>query len=510
MSELDLVVAAAAVIDGSVDAAPYSADIGIADGVIAEIGDLSQRARRATIDASGRAVAPGFIDTHTHVEIASMRGHPDRFAPLRQGVTTTLTGADGFGWVGLDASDRLRAWEDTAAIYGMPVEPLPAWDRPADFVSDLREASPTRVVPMAPHGNIRAAVIGDDPRPAGPAELRAMCQLIDAWMDAGAVGLASGLDYLPGRYAGTEELIELCAHVAARGGVYGSHLRLHDRGRHDAWREIADIGREAGIPIRIAHERIDDEAAAVLDETAAGNDLTFDTYLYPAGCTSLAFHVPAEHLADGIVAFSERLRGDEALAKELAIFLQEKIAGRPGQRALIAATTSGRHEGRALDELAADWDITVGAVAVELMRTELPAALLIYVWQAADDSWQETVRRTLADDRSIIASDGVYLGSHPHPRGFGTYARVLGTLARDTGMISLPRAVHKMSGKPAEAYGLIDRGLIEPGRKADLVVFDPQTVSGTDDYGNPRQKPSGIDLVLIGGVPAHSKGTRNE
>lgn len=510
MSDFDVVITSGTVIDGSADAAPYSADVGVTDGVIAAIGDLSQRARRSTIDASGRVVAPGFIDTHTHVEIASLYGHPDRFAPLRQGVTTTLTGADGFGWVGLDVSDRLRAWEDTAAIYGTPVEPLPAWDDPADFVADLREASPTRVVPMVPHGNIRAAVMGDDSRPAGSAELGAMRELIDAWMDAGAVGLASGLDYLPGRYAGTEEVIALCAHVASRGGVYGSHLRLHDKGRREAWREIGDIGREAGIPIRIAHERIDEEAAMVLEETAAGNDLTFDTYLYPAGCTSLAFHVPAEHLADGIVAFSERLRGDDALAAELAIFLQEKMAGRPGQRALIAATTSGQHEGRALDELAAEWDMTVGEVAVELLRTELPAALLVYVWQAADDSWSETVRRTLADDRSIIASDGVYLGSHPHPRGFGTFARVLGTLARENGMVSLLRAVHKMSGKPAEAYGLTDRGVITKGRKADLVVFDPQTVNGTDDYGNPRQIPRGIDLVLIGGVPTYTKGTPNE
>jgi N-acyl-D-amino-acid deacylase len=505
VSELDLVVSSGTVIDGRADAVPISADIGIADGVIVEIGDLSQRARQTTVDAAGMVVAPGFIDTHTHVEVASLRGHPDRNAPLLQGVTTTLTGADGFGWVGLDATDRRRAWEDTAAIYGLPVEPLPAWDHPADFVSDLREASPTRVVPMAPHGNIRFAVMGDDPRPAGPAEMRAMRRLVDEWMDAGAVGLASGLDYLPGRYAGTEELVELCAHVAERGGVYGSHLRLHDKGRPGAWREIAAIGRETGIGIRIAHERIDEEAATVLEEVAAGNDLTFDTYLYPAGCTSLTFHVPAAHLADGVVAFSERLRGDDALAAELAIFLQGKMAGRPGQRALVAATTSGQHEGRALDELADEWDMTVGEVAVELLRTELPAALLVYVWQAADDSWQDTVRRTLADDRSIIASDGVYLGSRPHPRGFGTFARVLGTLTRVNGMIALPRAIHKMSGKPAAAYGLTDRGLVEVGRKADLVVFDPLTVNGTEDYGDPRQRPHGIELVLIGGVPAHTE-----
>lgn len=499
MSGFDLVLAAATVIDGTESAQPFSADVGIAAGVIAAVGDLSRASRAETFDCGGLVVAPGFIDSHTHVEIASLRRSPDRFAPLRQGVTTTMSGADGFGWVGLDASHRRRYWEDTAAIYGVPLDPLPEWRQPADFIADVDAASPHRVVPLAPHGNIRAAVMGDHSGPAAPSELRAMRALIDAWMDAGAVGLASGLDYLPGRYAETDEIVALCSRVAERHGVYASHLRLHDKGRVDAWGEIGEIGRRAGLPIRIAHERLDDEAAAMLPAVAAGNDLTFETYLYPAGCTSLAFHVPADLLADGIVAFSERLRGDEALAAELAVFLQEKMAGRPGQRALIAATTSGRHEGRALDELAAERGSTVGEVAVDLLGTELPVALLVYVWQAADDTWQETVRRTLADDHSLIASDGVYLGSHPHPRGFGTFSRVLGTHVRDTAMVALPRAIHKMTAKPAAAYGLTDRGLVAPGLLADLVVFDPATVAGSDDYQRPRREPDGIELVLLGG-----------
>lgn len=499
MTDFDLVVEAATIIDGSESATPYVADIGITGGRIADVGHLASRSRRSTLDASGRVAAPGFIDTHTHVEMASLQGSPDRFAPLKQGITTTLTGADGFGWVGLDATARRRQWDDLSFAYGAPLEPLPEWNRPEEYMRDMRAASPTQVVHMAPHGNIRAAVMGDHPGPASPAERQAMGELVRAWMDAGAVGLATGLDYLPGRYADTDEIVELCSRIVDRGGVYASHLRLQDLGWADAWREIGEIGHRTGIPIRIAHSRLNDEGTALLAEISPGNDLTFDTYLYPAGCTSIAFHVPPQHLRHGIAAFAERLKTDDTLAAEIAVHLQDKIAGQPGQRALVAATASGRHEGWSLDEIANERGGTVGEAAVELMRTELPIALLVYVWQEADDSWTTTVRRTLNDEHSIIASDGVYIGSHPHPRGFGAFARVLGTYVREANMVALPTAIHKMTGKPAQAYGLTDRGRVDPGLRADLVVFDPETVAGTDDFQRPRTEPNGVDLVLIAG-----------
>jgi N-acyl-D-amino-acid deacylase len=499
VSRFDVVVSNGMVIDGSDGAAPTPGDVGIADGIIVDVGDLSAESRGETIDAAGNLVVPGFIDTHTHVEIASLKGHPDRFAPIAQGVTTTLVGADGFGWVGLPNEGRRRWWEDTAAIYGPPINPLPAWDRPADFLADLTKASPTRVVAMVPHNNVRAAVMGPSRKTPTAGEMQAMQRIVAAWLDAGAVGLATGLDYLPGRFASTDEIAALCEPVAQAGGVYATHMRLLDAGRAEAWREAADIGRRAGVGVRIAHERLDEIAMALLEETSTVADMTLDSYLYPAGCTSLAFHVPPELLEDGVTELSRRLQGNSGIAGDLAEHLEGRLTGGPDQEVIIAGTTSGRYEGQTLNALALERGVPVGRVAVDLLRDEMPCAVLIYAWQRPDVSWDIIMRRTLGDQRTIIASDGVYLGSKAHPRGFGTFPRVLGPLSRDKDLVSLPDAVHKMTGKPAAAYGLSDRGLIEPGRKADLVIFDPNTIDGPADYQQPRRRPIGIDAVLIGG-----------
>lgn len=499
MKEFDLVIANATVVDGGPTATPTPADVGVADGKIIDVGDLSSHRRGRTIDGRGRVVAPGFIDSHTHVEMASLTGHPDRFALLRQGVTTTMLGADGFGWVGLEGIGARRWWQDMAAIYGPVPEVLPQWSTPSEFLADLADKSPTSVVPLIPHGSVRAAVMGAKPGRADRSEMKAMRLLAEDWLDAGAVGIATGLDYLPGRYAATDELVELCESVAERGGVYASHLRLHDLGRAGAWREAAEIARRSGVPLRIAHERLDEEGAALLDEVSADVDVTIDTYLYPAGCTSLAFHVPAEELADGVVALSRRLADDQGLADRLAVHMDERLTGSPGQDAIVASTTSGRFEGRTLTSLAAERGSSVGELAVELLRDEMPCALLVYVWQKPDSVWDATVARTLADARSLIATDGVYLGSSPHPRGFGTFPRVLGTFVRDRSLLTLVSAIHKMTGLPARSYGLEDRGRIEPGLRADLVMFDPTCVGGPADWDHPRQAPVGINLVMVGG-----------
>ncbi len=499
MTSFDLVIADGTVVDGSLGAEPTSADVGIADGLIAAVGDLAAADRSRTVDAAGRVVAPGFIDTHSHVEMASLTGHPDRFAPVAQGVTTTLIGLDGFGWVGLPERDRGRWWEDMAAIYGPPLSPLPAWPTPHDFLRDLDASSPTSVVPLVPHGNVRAAVMGADQGPAGQSQMRAMRQMVSDWFDAGAVGMASGLDYLPGRFAGTDEIVELCEVMAPRGGVYATHMRISDLGRAGAWREAGEIAQRSGVALRVSHERLDDEAMALLDEVSVLCDVTVDSYLYPAGCTSLAYHVPAEALVDGVTALSQRIEADRGFAADLAVHLDERLTGSPGQEALVAATTSGRFEGRKLSLLASERGSTVGELAVELLRDEMPCALLVYIWQSPDAGWHATVARTLADDRTLIASDGVYLGSSAHPRGFGVFPRVLGEFVRRQSLISLSDAVHKMSGKPADAYGLTDRGRIEPGLRADVAVFDPAAVDGPGDYEDPRQSPIGVDIVLIEG-----------
>lgn len=509
MTEFDLVLANAFVVDGTREAQPASCDLGVSGEIIAGVGDLSNRSRSVTVDVGGQVVAPGFIDTHTHAELVAFLGGVDMHAPIAQGVTTIFTGADGFGWVGLPEEERLRWWQDSAAIYGPLPDPLPDWPTPSAFLRDARAASPASLVPMIPHGNIRAAVMGVSPRRPNTHELDAMCTLVGDWLDQGAVGMASGLDYLPGRYASTDEIVRLCEVVAERGGVYASHLRLADLGRAEAWREAADIGKRAGLGVRIAHEKLDEEGAGLLEECSSDVDVTIDSYLYPAGCTSLAFHVPPEMLVDGVMNLARRLRTDSRLARDLAKHLDAKLAGGPGQEVIVAATTSGSLEGKTLGELADRRDETVGEAAVFLLREEMPCSLLVYVWQAPDASWETTIERTLGNRRTMIASDGVYHGSYTHPRGFGAFARVLGQLARDRSLISLSEAVHKMTGLPAEAYGLGDRGIIEPGRRADLVVFGPELIDGPADFEDPRRPPVGIERVFVGGETVWRSNSAN-
>lgn len=506
MRSFDTVIAGGTVVDGTPAATPTTGDVGIRDGVIVEIGDLGSAGRETTIDATGRVVAPGFIDTHTHIEMAALTGHDDGLAAVRQGVTTTLVGADGFGWVGLRPDEQTRWWEDTASIYGPPPIPTPKWDLPAEFLRDLRAASVHDVLPLVPHGNVRASVMGASPGAPSASEMQEMCSLVDAWMEIGAVGLASGLDYLPGRYSSTEEVAELARIVASGGGVYASHVRTIDLGRADGWRDAARVGALADIPVRIAHERLDDVGAELLDELSDLVDVTVDSYVYPAGCTSLAFHVPAEDLASGAMVMSRRLASDDEFAGRLAVHLQARMTGNPGQEALIAATTSGRHEGRTLGQLAEDRGVTVGDVAVELLRDEMPCALLVYVWQSADAAWERTVARTLRDPRTFVVTDGVYLGSHAHPRGFGTFPRILGEYVREQQIVSLAWAVHKMTGMPARSYGLADRGSITAGLRADLVIFDADTIGCPADTADPRRPPVGLDRVIVGGATVVDNG----
>lgn len=499
MNQLDLVISDALMIDGSLATTPTLTDVGVRGGIIEEVGDLSDRARSSTLDAGGRVLTPGFIDTHTHVEMTALGGD-DRGAAVAQGITTTLIGADGFGWVGLDPANRRRWWEETSAIYGPIPSKTPDWPTPSDFLLDIRRGSATDVVAMIPHNNLRASVMGASPAKPDASQMTQMHSLVDDWMQAGAAGLATGLDYLPGRFAGTDEIIELNERVAESGGVYASHLRTLDLGRQGAWREAHEIGRRSGTPVRIAHERLDEEGLSLLNEVSASWDVTVDSYLYPAGCTSLAFHVPPELLLDGVMHLVGRLRADTDLATELAETLDPKLDGGPGKHVIVAGTGSGRFEGRTIESIAAERGVSAGRVGVELLIEEMPSAVLIYAWQDADSSWDEVMKTTLNDPRTLIASDGIYFGTHAHPRGFGAFPRVLGQLCRDKGLVSLVDAVHKMTAKPAEAYGLSDRGRIEPGLRADLVLFDPEVIAGADDFANPRTPPRGIEMTMVGGV----------
>jgi N-acyl-D-amino-acid deacylase len=331
----------------------------------------------------------------------------------------------------------------------------------------------------------------------------------EAWLDAGAVALSAGLDYAPSWSATTDELVELAGLLRPTGGRYAAHARYRLLGRPEAIRETIEIGRRAGVGVVISHERIDDELEAVLDG-ARDVDVALDSHLYPAGCTHLTYHVPQADQAGGPDAIVARLAADPAMRERVAAHLDGVIAdgAAAGAREVVSATASGRWAGRELASIAGAWRMTPGEAAVRLLLDEGPDVLLIYhwgVWGRTDAEFAPIAARTLRHPATIVASDGVYRPGLPHPRGYGTFPRVL-AMVRDAGATSWGRAVHAMSGRPAQVYGLPDRGVIRSGALAHAVVFDPAIVAAGATWDQPTRPPVGVDAVIVNGVVAVRDG----
>jgi N-acyl-D-amino-acid deacylase len=331
------------------------------------------------------------------------------------------------------------------------------------------------------------------------------------WMEAGAVGFNTGLDYQPAASSDTNELVELARVVAEYGGVYAAHIRYAGVGRAEAYRESIAIGRKAGIPIRLSHESVDDETEPLLEEArGAGVDFGIDWYAYPAGSSHLLVWLPPEDQIGGFDAVIERVR-DPAQRRRIATFLEARLreANDAGGHEYFSDTHSGRHIGRSIAEIAADRGTTLGETAVDLIVEESPEALLVFRRGLTETAFEAIVRRTFQRPEFMVSSDGIYHGARPHPRGYGTFARILGRYVRELGALGLEDAVRRMSGLPAERFAIRDRGLIAEGLAADLVVFDAATVGDRATWEEPRRPAVGIDAVVVNGqiVADHGQPT---
>jgi N-acyl-D-amino-acid deacylase len=495
--DFDLLVRGGSVVDGTGKPA-FPADLGIRGDRIAALGVIPQAAAGRVIDASGRVVAPGFIDTHVHSETA-LRGNDDRYGSVLQGVTTHLTGADGFGWAPLDGDGSAELWRSTVFACGRP-DLAPRWPTIESYLAGFGGVTPVNVVPMAPHQAIRFAVLGWDPRPAMASELDRMKALTRDWLDAGAVGLNTGLDYQPAASVSTDEIVELCKVVGERGGVYAAHIRYQGLGRRAAWQESIEIGRRSGVPVRISHDSIDDETEPLLEEALREVDLAVDWYLYPAGSSHLLVMLPPRLTVGGFDGVVERLK-EPGFRAEVAVLLERQLleSHAVGGREYFGDTKSGRHIGRSVADVAAERGRPLGETAVDLLIEESPEAILIFRRGTPPDVFDALCRRTIAHPAFSVSSDGLYHGVLPHPRGYGCFARVLRLFVRELGVISLEQAVRKMSGLPAERFRIADRGRLAEGYGADLVVFDPATVADRATWEQPRLEATGIDAVVVNG-----------
>ena len=458
----DLVIRHGTVIDGTA-AARRTADVAVQADRIVAVGTGLGRGREE-IDASGRIVAPGFIDAHTHDDLALLV-QPGLRPKISQGVTTCVCGNCGVSIAPLPDGDL----PEPLNLLSGPG--LPRFGKAADYLQALRD-QPAAVnsVPLLGHSALRASVMDRTDRQARPAEIEAMRQLAAGALQAGYHGISTGLFYASASQATTEEVIEVCAPLTTLGGVYCTHMRDESAGVMASIEETARIGRALGVRAIISHHKVAGlphhgrtvQTLERIQQLQATQDLGLDAYPYTASSTVLTA---------GRVATAER----------------------------AFVTTSGPYPevaGRDVHELAREWDVSIDELCTRLQ----PAGAVYFSMAEAD------VERVLAYPGTMIGSDGIPLQASPHPRLWGTFPRVLGHYCRDRGLFDLETAVHKMTGLTAQRFGLADRGVISPGKAADLVVFDAEQVADRATFEDPNQDSAGIDWVVVNGQVAWRQG----
>jgi N-acyl-D-amino-acid deacylase len=472
----DIVIRNASTIDGT-GAAPFEADLGIHGDRIAKVGEVAERGA-VEIDARGLSIAPGFIDVHSHDDWAVLLT-PEMDFKVMQGVTTDIVGNCGMG-----AAPNPAAALIFRALHGASAK-VPEWTDYAGYFRAIDENPPSlNVAVLAGHGSLRLAAMGTAKREPSAGEMVTMRGWLRDAIDAGAVGLSTGLVYEPGRWARTEEIIELAREMRGSGALYASHMRNEARDLLDSVRETIRIGEEAGVAIQISHHKASGEenwglvreSLKLIDEArAAGIDVTADQYPYTSGSTVLSAVIQNGGLDDS------GARGG------LGTIAPEHI--------LIASVPSHPEwEGQRLDAIAAEMDLGALTAARKIIGED-PGTVVILDLMNEDD-----VRTVMAHPSTMIGSDGLPMGGKPHPRLYGTFPRVIGRYARESGLITLEQAIHRMTGMPAEKFHLRDRGVIREGAFADLVVFDAREILDTATYSDPRRYPNGISHVFVNGT----------
>ena len=517
MSSFDVLIRGGEVVDGT-GAAAKRADVGITGDRLEVIDDLSGAEAADVIDATGKVVTPGFVDVHAHTDLAASM--PDKYmsiktASLLQGVTTEVCGNCGFTPYPLEPA---RREEFKGFLSGLFAEQRGGFETFAEYREAIGEFDlAVNLAPLVGHGSLRAGVMGMDDRAPAADELRRMQDAADRAFDEGAFGLSSGLIYPPGVYGRTEEVIELAKVAGRHGRPYATHMRDEADRIVPAIEEALRIGREGGTGVEISHHKLagrnnwgrSEETLALIEKARnSGVDVTIDVYPYTAGSTYLAATLPPWVNAGGGPALVDRLRDADTRArigKEVEAGSDEwqSFVDKVGWEAVVIATAaaSPEFEGKSVVEVGEALGVSPFEAACELLIKDPKVLMIIHMMDEAD------VQRILSAPYAMIGSDGVPTPGKPHPRIAGCFARVLGHYSRDVNLFPLAEAVRKMTSLPAERFSLTDRGTLAPGKVADVVVFDPETVIDRATYDDPLLAPAGVEAVLVNGQVAVRSGT---
>ncbi|KPK08541.1 MAG: hypothetical protein AMJ64_03270 [Betaproteobacteria bacterium SG8_39] len=472
MAQADLVIRDALLYDGS-GAAPVTGDLAIEGGRIAAVGSVGGSAKR-TLDARGLALAPGFIDVHTHDDFA-LRKHPDMAFKVLGGVTTCVVGNCGFG-----PAPFREAWQMAAGFQS--AGELSGWEGHRGYLETLeREPPSVNVATLIGHGTVRLAAMAAPKNPApSDAEMAKMKAIVQEGLDAGAVGMSTGLVYEPGRNAATDEIVELAKLMAGSGALYATHMRDESLGLLDSVDEAIAIGVRAAVPVQISHHKasgrrawgmVSQSLARIDAAQRSGLDVHADQYPYTAGSTILSAVVADGRFGGGLGT----LTADD----------------------VVIASSKGHAdwEGKSIAVLAREMNLEPLATAHRILEAAPGTTAVLHAMNEDD------VRTVMRHPSTMIGSDGIpALDGRPHPRLYGTFARVLGRYSRDLGLFLMEEAVYRMTGFPAAKFGFRDRGLLRDGFAADLVLFDPKTVIDVGSYEDPKHPPKGIARVFVNGV----------
>ncbi len=509
--QLDLIIRGGTVHDGS-GGPGVRADVGIRDDEIAVVDDLSNVEDVESIDAAGHCVAPGFIDIHTHSDI-SILNYPDAQSRVRQGITTEVVGNCSYS--PFPVTEAVRKFISPRLSDQNVDQPWP-WQDVAGYREFLEQQGiGLNIAPLVGHGSVRVAAMGMANRPPNDNELSHMRNLAAEAIDQGAFGFSTGLTLVPSSYSATDEIIEICKPVAEKGGFYATHSRLWADHHFRAAEEAIEIGRAATIPVQISHQTIVDpryygRAAHIVDMIQQARDddidVLFDMYPYRAGGTQLDQLLPDWSVEGGTPALLSRLRDPVQRRRVSRETARGWFRGIPWQWDQVQLSRVS------FPEYSRFVGQTIGAVAEDLGRDPLDTMLhLIDVCEndvrcVMFNRDEQDVRYFMSHPLGMIGSDGssisprgVALRSQPHPRFYGCYPRILGRYCREEQVLPLELAIHKMTAAPAARLGLKNRGRLTAGYKADVVVFNPDTVIDRATFDDPHQYPDGIEHVLING-----------
>ena len=488
---------------------PFHADVLIRGSIIADIGNIPPLPEYTVVDAQGLALSPGFINTHSHMELELLRD-PSVHQVVDQGITTEALGQDGSSVAPVTDGLLSELADNMAPLAGTISMPYP-WRSYADYMQTVEDSHPAaRFVGLVGHGTIRLAAMGFEARKASGREMDTMRALLRQALDDGAFCLSSGLIYPPGCYAGTDELAELCKELVPYGAFYETHMRDEGEGVVDALKEALEISRRSGAPLQVAHHKVVRKSVwqvhckttiALIDQARRqGMDVKVDQYPYNASATTLDSNAPLWAFEGGVDSLLARLQDPETRRRINA----EANASHVGRWGDIFVSYAGSEKnqwavGKSILEIAKIRGVDPADACFDLIVEER-----CRVGEVNYGMCEEDITYIMRQPYTMIGSDGnaasLDYNGQPHPRWYGTFPRVIARYCREKQLFPLETAVFKMTGLPASRLGLPDRGLIKEGMQADLVLFDFNEIEDTPTYQNPKQPCKGIRRVYVNGV----------